>query len=297
MDKKNPFKERIKLPFKKSHAFIIGINNYLHLPKLQAAVNDAKEFARILKEKQKFNVHPPLLNACRSEIKQLVEKTMPEIVKEEDRCLLFFAGHGIADESKEIPEGYLLPVDSRRDELKGYYAMKDLYAAIHQLKCNHFLLILDCCFSGVFKWSNPFRQIRERIPKCIFAEQFKCYARDPSWVAITSASSDQKAWDQLDGREHSPFAQELFNGLAGAADLIPAEKPDGVITIHELYSYIRNQVETQTIRKKEASRQTPRFFSLEKDDSCFFRKDTQETKNSQTRNLSQQRYGDHSGKN
>ena len=46
---------------------------------------------------------------------------------------------------------------------------------------------------------------------------------------------------------HSPFAEALFKGLSGAADIIPADGGDGVITASELYLYIRQKVEPVTI--------------------------------------------------
>ncbi|MCU0289848.1 MAG: WD40 repeat domain-containing protein, partial [Acidobacteria bacterium] len=66
--------------------------------------------------------------------------------------------------------------------------------------------------------------------------------------------------------QHSPFAAALFDGLRGAADIIPKGKGDGLITATELYLYLRDQVEVQTIDICEAIRQTPGIFPLEKHD-------------------------------
>jgi len=275
MMEKSKHNEPKKLPFSESHAFIIGINDYCRLPKLRTAINDANKLAGILAKEQAFNVHPPLLNAGRQEIRQLLEKTMPEKIKTGDRCLLYFAGHGIAEEGEEIPEGYLIPADARRNDVSSYYSMKELYAAIHDLPCKHFLLILDCCFAGAFKWSSRFRHI-DLMPKKIFKERFDRFVKDLAWQVITSAAGDQKAVDILQERAvgkrddnnmiHSPFATALFEGLQGAADIIPAGKGDGLITATELYLYLRDQVESQTIARNETIRQTPGLFPLEKHD-------------------------------
>jgi WD40 repeat protein len=97
---------------------------------------------------------------------------------------------------------------------------------------------------------------------------------------ITSAAYDQKALDVIqghptgarglvnteDGRAHSPFAQALFQGIAGAADLKGPNQGNGIITATELYFYIRDQVEPQSIeegqREGQQLRQTPGFFTL-----------------------------------
>jgi len=262
----------IILPFRQSHAFIIGINEYLHLSNLRTAVNDANKLAEVLEKEQKFKIYPPLLNAKRSDIQQLFEKTMPGVVEKDDRCLLYFAGHGIAEDSEDIPEGYIIPVDAIRDKVASYYSMKDLYAAIKNLKCRHFLLILDCCFSGAIKWSSRFRQIRSLMPKRIFKERYDRFVKDKAWQVITSTAHDQKAIDILEERaigkrddnemNHSPFAEALFEGLQGAADVIPKGEGDGLITATELYLYLRDRVEPQTIAINENYRQTPAIFPL-----------------------------------
>ncbi|MEZ4639971.1 MAG: hypothetical protein R2856_34285 [Caldilineaceae bacterium] len=61
---------------------------------------------------------------------------------------------------------------------------------------------------------------------------------------------------------HSPFAQALFAGLAGAADLIARDDPDGVITTAELALYLRDWVERNTAHK---TRQVPGSWSLRRD--------------------------------
>ena len=58
----------IKLPFRKSHAFIIGINDYQHISKLSTAANDAIGLARRLEEQHGYRVHEPLINATKEDI-------------------------------------------------------------------------------------------------------------------------------------------------------------------------------------------------------------------------------------
>lgn len=268
--------EQTKLPFKNSHAFIIGINDYKKLSKLNTAVNDAKKLAEVLAEEQGFKVHSPLLNASCHDITHLLEKTIIDKVGLEDRVFFYFAGHGIALDGDNRPEGYIVPADAIPENVGSLVSMNELYHAINKLPCKHLLLILDCCFSGAFKWSSRYRHIASFMPKLIFKERFDRFIKDPAWQVITSSAYDQKALDVLQeksigkrdntGVKHSPFAYALFDALRGKADVIPADGGDGVITASELYLYLREQVEPQTIEADEKLRQTPRIFPLEKHD-------------------------------
>jgi len=69
---------------------------------------------------------------------------------------------------------------------------------------------------------------------------------------------------------HSPFAEALFKGLEGAADIIPADGGNGVITASELYLYIREQLESQTIDVDTGLKQTPQFYTLDRHDNGEF---------------------------
>jgi WD40 repeat protein len=267
--------------FSSSHAFLIGVDQYQHLKNLRNAVNDAKGLAAVLRHPvHDFQVHPPLLNATYEDIKHLLTSTLPQVVQPNDRVLLYFAGHGIALDSEDgIPRGYLLPSDASRDDETHSIAMQELYQAIGALPCKHFFLILDCCFSGAFRWSE-IEARAGRIPKKIFRERFDRYVIDPAWQVLTSAAYNQEAIDVVHSRalgnrsetdiQHSPFVRHLIDALRGAADLVPQEAPDGLITATELYLYIRDKIESETIALHDTMRQTPSFFPLKKHDKGEF---------------------------
>ncbi|MEP7266234.1 MAG: hypothetical protein ABI844_01315, partial [Saprospiraceae bacterium] len=157
--------------------------------------------------------------------------------------------------------------------------------ALNNLPCRHLLIIMDCCFSGAFKWSSGTRNIGFLMPKQIYKERFDRFVHDPAWQVITSAAYDQKAMDFMvqdrptgqrgeittdAGERHSPFAYALFEALAGEADTSTSHESDGLITATELYSFIRDQVEPSTIEMGQQARQTPGFFPLSKHDKGEF---------------------------
>ena len=268
----------IQLPFSTSHAFIIGINDYKHVSRLSTAVNDASALAEKLENLHGYQVHRPLLNATKADIMRLLHDDLPKLVGTDDRVLFYFAGHGIALDGDEGPNGYLVAADTQPGVKETLISMNDLHDALTSLPCRHGLLILDCCFSGAFKWSSGFRDVIFDLPQIIYEERFWRYCKDPAWQVITSSAYDQKAVDiitnqslglrESSGKAHSPFAAALFNALNGDADIIPAGKGDGVITATELYTYLRDLVETETTEK--VKRQSPSLFNLQRHDKGEF---------------------------
>ena len=251
---------------------------------LQTAVEDARSLAAVLDTQQHFLVHPPLLDATGADIRTLLDTTLPAQVGSDDRVFFYFAGHGIALDGDDGPAGYIVPADADPSDVKTLIPMADLAKALNALPCRHLLLVLDCCFSGAFKWSTQYRAIGTLMPKKIYKERFDRFIHDPAWQVITSAAYDQKALDVVHGKAtgergiattadltaHSPFAQALFDGLSGAADAKGDVEGDGVITATELYSYVRDQVEPETIEEDQRLRQTPGFFPLPKHDKGEF---------------------------
>lgn len=273
------------LPFHRHHAFLIGIDRYQHLSPLRTAVADARRLAEVLQSAQGFQVHPPLLDATAADIRTLLQNTLAREVGHHDRVLFYFAGHGIPADGEDGPAGHLVPADADGSDPSTFIPMSDLQRALNALPCRHLLLILDCCFSGAFRWSTLHRSIGTLMPKKIYKERFDRFIEDPAWQVITSSAHDQKALDVLDGRAtgdrgsvgvpgdataHSPFALALFDGLSGLADAQTDHAGDGVITATELYAFVRDRVEPQTLAAGQGRRQTPGFFPLQKHDKGEF---------------------------
>lgn len=259
--------------FKRSIAIVIGINNYHNgISTLRTATQDATSIAQLLEQQHHYLVKLFLdkqvtLAALEKLFEQLTKQVHPD-----DRLLFYFGGHGIALNGENGPEGFLIPQDARLGEVSSYLPMLRLNEALSQLPCRHFLAILDCCFAGAFRWSSS-RKLAA-VPEVIHKERYDRFIQDSAWQVITSAGSDQYAWDIVsDDRgevaNHSPFALALMDALAGAADQSPPAsrgKPagDGLTTATELYIYLRNQVEVLT--ERSTSRQTPGLWTLNKHD-------------------------------
>ncbi|EAZ89796.1 nSTAND1 domain-containing NTPase [Crocosphaera chwakensis] len=261
--------------FSRNLAVIIGINDYNNgISTLSTAVNDAKEINKILREEHDYQTWTLLDKVATLEnITYLLTENLLQQVTPDDRLLFYFAGHGIALNGEDGPEGYLIPQDAKLGDTNTYLPMTELHSTLLELPCRHFLGLLDCCFAGAFRWSST-RDLGV-IPDVIYQERYNRFIADPAWQVITSAASDQKAADAFDFQtqrsqkgQHSPFATALMDALAGKADIYPPStngKPagDGVITASELYLYLRDAVE---IASNNHQRQTPGIWPLKKHD-------------------------------
>lgn len=129
-------------------ALIIGINNYTHWPKLETAVNDARELESILLSKYGFSPNhiislidhnataQSLINAFRNLYYQL---------EEEDSLLIYYAGHGYLD---EFDIGSWIPVDAQQGALSEYIGTDRVNQMISKLRARHIFLVADACYSG-----------------------------------------------------------------------------------------------------------------------------------------------------
>jgi WD40 repeat protein/pimeloyl-ACP methyl ester carboxylesterase len=261
--------------FNHSYAVIIGIDQYSGgIPKLSNAVNDAKRISEILEQDHGYDVTTLIdEHATQLSIIELLTNDLGAKVKPDDRLLLYFAGHGLAQDDRDGkgPQGYFIPYDAIMHDPKTYVSMKNLRDALRDINCRHFLGLLDCCYAGSFRWSS-YRDIGDSLKSEMFLESYHHYISEAAWQVIASSSYDEKAHDSspLDqkdlfesssrersrGGEHSPFASALINGLSGKADRLP----DGVITADELNMYIYDEV--VKITESAGKRQTPQIWSF-----------------------------------
>ena len=265
--------------FQSSLAVVIGIDAYGGgIPPLTTAVNDATRLAELLRTAHGYEtllLTEPATGqpVTRERLRTLFTAELPARLGNDDRLLVYFAGHGVALDGDDGPAGYLVPQDAVPGNSASMLPMTDLHAWLTALPCRHMLAILDCCFAGAFRWTST-RNIGA-LPEVLHKERYDRYLLSPAWQVLTSAAYDQKALDVLAGDAkrgarageqglHSPFALALFDALAkGDADLVPKGQGDGVITATELYLYLREQVEVQA-EAQANHEQTPGLWPLNK---------------------------------
>ena len=162
-------------------AIVIGINAYQRengIKPLGTAVDDAKAIAQILKDEYKYSQVWELYDeqATYEAIKTLLNETLPKEVAKgnRDRLLFYFAGHGITRKGKDgSPAGYLIPQNAKvnlqnaeNDQSENFLPMQELYDAFKTINSHHLLVILDCCYAGMFRWAtrklgSPYERIHQ----------------------------------------------------------------------------------------------------------------------------------------
>ncbi len=240
---------------------VIGIDDYLHWPKLDNAVSDALGLQRALVEKAGVTMLvEPLLNdrATKSAILSFLEDDLRQKLEPDDQLIVFFAGHGHTRVSKvgerEIETGFLVPVEAHagaEERWSGYIGIDEFLKAVNLLPARHILVILDACHSGFalggaiekFRGTEEFqRQLSEKVSR----------------RAITSAGRDQLASDSGPLPEHSLFTGSFVQGLRfGTMD----RDANGLITSSEIGVYLQSEV-----GQASGSRQTPDFGAFGLDD-------------------------------
>ncbi|MHC0068392.1 nSTAND1 domain-containing NTPase [Nostoc sp. UIC 10890] len=275
----------------RSLAIVIGIDQYTHIRKLKSAVNDAKEIADVLEKRYKYKVLRLLDGEATNEnlshlLKNLAHETNETNktiqigderiqVGKSDRILFYFAGHGFPEETEESedgkPAGYLMPQDSQQNDKRTWLSMQKLHDALTNLECRHLLMILDCCFAGRILWAGLKRNAGRS--RKMYRQSYDRFTKFPAQQVITSAAHDEEAADlsRLATREvgengHSPFAELLLKVLKAEPEelkkdiSLEAIIDDGVITAHELFTYLQNKL------GDDAEKQTPGLFHLKKHD-------------------------------
>lgn len=139
----------------KYHALIVGVSDYQNagsgLPNLEMPAKDAEKLYTVLTERYSFD--PKLItllkNPTREEIINQFDR-LAETVGEKDNLLIFYAGHGFYDKTKDF--GYWLPADAKTTSRSAWIANSTIKDYVGAIKSKHTLLITDACFGGsIFK--------------------------------------------------------------------------------------------------------------------------------------------------
>ena len=133
--------------YRRSIAFVIGIDKYQKMTPLKAAKNDALSMKAILEE-HGFEVRMLLdEEATYTAIKRLLTTGIAKEISDQDRVFIYFAGHGISEENT----GHFMPVDGDPEEPEvGGISMQwltDYFRKTRRPK--HLFFAADACYSGL----------------------------------------------------------------------------------------------------------------------------------------------------
>jgi hypothetical protein len=234
-------------------ALVIGVNSYANISRLNYAVSDAAEVAKLL----------PGLRFAQNKIRLLVDDQATKARIEEtlyrdfaamgpeDRLFVYFAGHGETLAIRDGEEGFLLPVDADPAALPlTAISMNDVRRIAQRLKAKHFLFVMDACFSGFALTRDP--------PKHTTPDHIRFILREPAVQVITAGRRGEKAIEEAG---HGLFTRRLIEGLRGAADT----EGLGFLTAGQLAAWI----ETRVLRDS-GGKMTPQYGRLDGEGQFVF---------------------------
>jgi sulfatase modifying factor 1 len=239
--------------YRTSHALLIGINQYQHVPALSYATADVRELREVLVRHYGFpeaNITTLLDGQATKEAigTALAAVTSAEKVSAEDRVLIFFSGHG---QTVKIPtggeKGFLIPVEAKVDlsgtNAQAYLAscipMNLVWDALELCPAKHVLLIADACYSGLLARSRGLADAPPDVSVRVLA------ARTARQV-LTAGRAGEKAMEKSEWG-HGAFTYKLLSELKARA-----AEPGRVVTARELHATLCRSVTNLT-----GGRQTP----------------------------------------
>jgi len=237
---------------KNAYAIVIGIERYREkLPAADFADRDAKLMGEYLTQilgYQEENVVIRLNEkASRTDLEKYIENWLPNHVEKGDSVFIYFSGHGAPN--AKTGEAYLVPFDGDPAfvETTGY-PLKRLYESLDKLPAREVVVLLDSCFSGAGGRSVIAKGAR---PLVLSAEN-SLMARGKT-VVLSAGSGDQIS-STYDQKGHGLLTYFFLKGLQGEADT----NKDGAIDLHELFDYVKPQVE-RVARRDFNNEQTPQL--------------------------------------
>lgn len=238
-----------------SWAVVVGINEYQHVSRLLYARNDATAFAEQLVSKFQFpkeNVAILLdddatLRSIQHAIHKLVRTTC-----EDDRVVVFYAGHGHTAPASGKDAGFLVPVDGKSEDTSTLLPWDDLVSTSRMVRAKHMVFIMDACYGGLIGTRalapGSKRFLRDMLGR--YSRQF-----------LTAGKADELVADGGGPRSgHSVFTGHLLNALDGGL-----HAADGLISANAVMAHVYDRVS-----KDAHSRQAPHYGYLAGDGDFFF---------------------------
>jgi tetratricopeptide (TPR) repeat protein len=254
--------EELKTPVRapRGYAVVIGISTYKNLApadNLAFPEKDAENLYAALISKEAGNMEFENVRrligpqATLENIRDALEVWLPAHAQETDRVVVYFVGHGVADQDGR---GYLAPydIDTRRPAAETAYPMQRLGEVFsNQVKARWKMLLIDACHSGKVTVGTTPGRVNESLR-----------GLPQGFLTLTSSrASEQSFEDPALAGGNGVFTYFLVRGWLGEADVDPR---DGVVTADELVTYVKREV--RNYAKERGRQQTPLEFGDFPDD-------------------------------
>lgn len=229
--------EPVRIP--RSFALVIGIASYQNLPEkhqLRYPERDAEAMYSILISPEGGNFRAENVRkligqrATLENLKRELEEWLPSVANEDDRVLLYFAGHGFVVDGL----AYLAPYDFDVQNIAGSaYPIADLgHTFGARIKAKWKVLLTDSCHSGAITPDSDVQAINRSLLDL-----------STSLFSLTASRDRERSFESEEwGGGHGIFTYYVVRGMEGSAD----ENRDGSVTADELAEYVRTNVREAT---------------------------------------------------
>ncbi len=196
-------------------ALVVGIDDYLHMPRLHGCVNDAHSVKAVLERNgdgtRNFDVQLLVGTGqeefvSRMELREMIRELFQDEV---ETALFYFAGHGHVEQTG----GYILAVDSLTGD--DGVPLAEVLTLANNAKITNKIIVLDSCHSGMAGAdpSPPHNSILS-----------------DGMTILTASTKDQYSIENRDGGLFTGLFVDALNGAA--ANLV------GDITPGSVYAHI-----------------------------------------------------------
>ncbi len=246
---------KYKPNYTNSWALVVGINNYMCAPPLTYACNDAAVFAEQLIETFDFpsaNVTTLLNEKATLKNIQAAMHSLIHTTGDDDRVVVFYAGHGYTIPAHGKDAGFLFPVDGDSSDTSTLLPWDDLASTSRIIRAKHVLFIMDACYGGLI----GMRALSPGSARFV-DDMMSRYSRQ----FLTAGKADEAVADSGGPRSgHSVFTGHLLDALDG---VMPTE--DGIISANALMAHVYDRV-----ARDPHSQQAPHYGFLAGDGDFFF---------------------------
>ena len=228
-----------------TYAVVVGISNYQDegIPDLRFADKDAEAFAGFLQSPAGGSLdedHLKVLINHKATVAQfaIALDWLWEVVKEDDRVIIYFSGHGDVERKSITQPGYLLCWDapSRVYMAGGAFNVRDLNDVVSTLSVQNkakVILVTDACRAGKLSGSGIGGS------QATAANLAKQYANE---IKILSCQPDEYSIEgEQWGGGRGAFSYHLLDGLNGMAD----RNTDQSVTLMEIRGYLEEKVSVE----------------------------------------------------
>ena len=242
---------------KNAYAIVIGVEQYRQqIPRAEFAVHDAQAVAQYLTKTLGYpeNNVVTLLNehAAKSDFEKYFEKWLPNNVEKNATVFVYYSGHGAPNLKKG--DAYLVPYDGDPSFIaETGYPLRRMYDALGRLPAKEVIVAMDSCFYGAGGRSVVAKGARPLVMNLTTTQTL------PRNMTVLSASAGDQTSSTYDEKGHGLFTYFLLKGIKNE----DVTKPDGSISMSDLFGYLKPQVE-RIARKQYNNEQTPQLIEPRK---------------------------------